>query len=504
MVCKKCGKENKDGALFCTGCGSKFDDNNSVKIELKENKSLTNKSSKKGLKIFIVASIVVLIGIVIFLCFFMGKSKNNKSSIFSDDGLIKVEKNEKYGYINTSGKLVIEPKYSKASDFYGKYAIVDEKNNETGDYVTSLIDTKGNVVLTVDKYATIKYNSEYDLWIIDKKLYDGNLKQLTDDNTEVDYVEDGYFRWVDDTKKQGGIMNASGKKLYTYNFKAGESYINIEVSDNENILKENYCRVNIENKRYAIVNCDTGKVVYDFTDYFITLEDNNIFEFSDKDSYKTQFYLYVQNDKVIYQTKNKDYELDDYYIDRGYIEIEDEEEYEVISYIDVKEGKVVKEKPDYSSEESLSLSDWEIKSGLTEIKCNSNYGLKKGDKIVIECGWSDFEYLSIPVYEYLESKGKPYVLGEKDSKTYLINVKTGKIDGELNSTYIYDSSSSTFVYYTDRDTNKKVIYNLSTNKSLVLEKYDDYDIYSNYITIEVDKKINYYNTDLKLIYSTEK
>ena len=519
MVCKKCGKENNEGFLFCIECGCKLEESNEVKSNLNvitnmqsgnnngNSNALTNKSSKsskKGLKVFIIGGIGILICLIILLCLVIGKSKSSKNSPFSDDGLIRIEKDEKYGYINTNGKFVIEPRYSSASEFYGKYAVVYEENNDGYEYVAHLIDKEGNVVLTVDRYATIKYNDEYDIWVIDNKLYNGSLKQITNDNIEVSYEGEGYLRWIDNTKKQGGIMNVSGKKLYTYNFKTKETYIGLDVSDNDDILKERYCRITVDNKKYAIVNCDTGKVVYDFTDYYISLEDNNIFEFSDKDSYNTQFYVYVQNDKIIYQTENADYELDDYYINRGYIEIEDEDSYKVISYIDVKEGKIVKEKPEYSSDESSSLSDWEIKSGLTEIKCNYNYGLKKGDKIVVACEWDDFEYLSIPVYEYLESKGKPYILGEKDSKTYLINVKNGKIDGEFNSTSVYDNGSSTFIYYTDKDTNKKIIYNLATNKSLVLEDYDDFDIYSNYITVEVGKKINYYNTNLKLIYSIEK
>ena len=503
MLCNKCGHNNEDGTIFCIKCGNKLV-NESQDIVSEKQTDRVNKS-KKGIKIFIILGIALVVIIAILLFIFFGKSKESKS-VFNEDSLIKIEKNGKYGYINSNGKIVIEPKYSSASDFYGKYAVVREniKSAYGESEVYEIIDGKGNVILTPKSYYSVDYITDLDVWVIDDRLYNSELKPISAEGIEVDYEEEGYFSWEDSVKKQGGIMNASGKKTYTYNFKSGEDYIGIDVSENDPILKDRYCRITVDNEKYAIVNCDNGKVIYDYTDKYISLEDDNIFEISDKDSYKTLFSLYIQGDKVLYQTENGNIELYGGYVDNGYISVYDNNEYKYIAYIDIKEGKVVSERPTNSSYENSSLNEWEIKTGITEFECNYKYGLKKDDKILVECGWDDIDYLSLPLYEYLESKGKSYVLGEKDSKMYLINIKNGKVIDEFNSSSVYDSSSSTFLYYTDKDTKKKVIYNLATNKSLVLDDHDDYDIYSNYVTVESGNKINYYNTDLKLIYTIEK
>lgn len=546
MVCNKCGKENQEGTVFCINCGNKLDvqantnnaevtsqpEINTVNnVDINQNDSVNNidtntnnfdtnyqtslnnignnlpNKPKRGFNkriLFIGIIVLVLIGVGLFFLLF--KSSKQTNNLFNENNLIKIKNNGMYGYINSNGKIVIEPKYSSASDFYGKYALVREniKSAYGESEAYEIIDAKGNVIVTPKSYYSVEYLANLDVWVIDDRLYNSELKPISEEGVEVDYGEEGYFSWNDRVKKQGGIMNASGKKTYTYNFKSGEDYIGIDVSENAPILKERYCRITVDNEKYAIVNCDTGKVIYDYTDKYISLEDDNIFEVSDKDSYKTLFSLYIQGDKILYQTENGNIELYGGHVDNGYISVHDNNKYEYIAYIDIKEGKVVSERPTNSSYEYSSLNEWEIKTGITEFECNYKYGLKKGDKILVECGWDDIDYLSLPLYEYLESKGKSYVLGEKDSKMYLINPKNGKVVAEFNSSSVYDSSSSTFLYYTDKDTKKKVIYNLATNKSLVLDDHDDYDIYSNYITVESGNKINYYNTDLKLIYTIEK
>ena len=44
-------------------------------------------------------------------------------------------------------------------------------------------------------------------------------------------------------------------------------------------------------------------------------------------------------------------------------------------------------------------------------------------------------------------------------------------------------------------------YNLITDKTLSVENELELYRYSNYITLKEDNKLNYYNTDLKLIYT---
>ena len=118
------------------------------------------------------------------------------------------------------------------------------------------------------------------------KLYNGSLEIISADDVVVEYEKYGYLNWEKDSNKTAGIMNYKGKITYTYNFLDGEYYIDIQPSSNDNTLKERYCRVNIDNKKYAIVNCDTGNVVYDFTDKYISVDGDNIFHISDHSSFE--------------------------------------------------------------------------------------------------------------------------------------------------------------------------------------------------------------------------
>ena len=92
-------------------------------------------------------------------------------------------------------------------------------------------------------------------------------------------------------------------------------------------------------------------------------------------------------------------------------------------------------------------------------------------------------------------------MAEKDDKTYIVNLKNGKTVAEFNASYIYDDELSTFIYYDDKSTNKWVVYNLLTGKEMAIDKQNDLDTYSNYITVEEGNKVNYYNANLKLIYT---
>ena len=127
----------------------------------------------------------------------------------------------------------------------------------------------------------------------------------------------------------------------------------------------------------------------------------------------------------------------------------------------------------------------------------------KNDKVILSCEWDDIDFLGLDLYKYLSSKGKNYILVEKDKKTYLLNVKNGKKVVEFNSNYVDDDYDTTFLYYKDKDTGEQVIYNLLSGKTLRINKDDSVYTYSNYVKVKSDKKTEYYNTDLKLFYTEE-
>lgn len=468
------------------------------------NNQNNNKSNKKILFI-IIAIVIVIVGIFVAKNF-IGKGTGDKKidSLFSSDSPIRVKKDKKYGYIDSNGNFIIQPQYDYATDYYGDYAEVALETTVEDNKVKvyQIIDKKGNVKATAKYSSDIEYVDDYDIWIINDQLYNGSLNKISADGIKVDYEKYGYLRWENDSNKTAGIMNTSGKVTYTYKFADGEDYLGVSPSDTDKTLKERYCRITIENNKYGIVNCNTGKVVYDYTDKYISDEDDNIFEVSVKDNYEFVSIMYIQNDKIIYQSSSKNVDL--YYSSYGYVQIrDDDKDYsQKYSYIDVSTGQITDKQPS-SSNDTDDLDEWEEFSKLTKFSCSTGYGLMSGDKEKIPCEWSEIEYFDLLLYKYLSSNGKKYVMAKKDDKTYLLNLKDGKAAAEFNSTYIYTDSDSTFIYYEDSKTNKKIIYNLITGKSISVENETNLDTYSNYITLEEDGKLNYYNMNLKLIYTEE-
>lgn len=462
------------------------------------------KYNKKKLWIVVIVIVIILVGL------FIHRKSSNKSvnlSMFNPNQPILVRKDNKYGYINTNGKFVIEPKYYDASSFNGKFAVVEEKiENENGytNRVSYVIDTKGNVKAQAEYSSDIEYISEYDIWIINNKLYDGSLKLISGKDNLVLYKNYGYLFYGNKLKKTVGIMTSKGKISYTYNNVDENTSIDFMPSKNDQSLKERYCKISVKNandEKFAIINCDTGKVVYNFTDKYISDGNDNIFVIQEPSSKKTISTIYIQNNKIAYQSDNDSVELD--YFSDGYVTIADySKNYnEQYSYYDTKTNKIVKEKPTSSS--TSSLSDFEAYTGLKSFSCGKSYGLMKNDKIALKCEWDDIDFFDLPLYQYLKSKGKNYITAEKNDKTYLINLKKGNIVAEFNTSYLYDNEYSIFIEYNDKVENKKVIYNLLNGKSMQTDSDNYISTYANYVIIREGNKENYYNANFKLIYTQE-
>lgn len=466
------------------------------------------KNKKHGKTILlIVIAIALVIALAFGIKFIMGHNKTvdkNIESTFDLNALIRIKKDDKYGYIDSNGKFVIQPQYTYATSFTGNYAMVSLETEVDGKKrdVYQLIDKAGTVKATADYSSDIKYFKDYDVWLINKQLYNGSLKKLSADGIKVDDADYGYFKWTNDNYTTGGIMNSSGKITYTYKFETGESYIHIDTHKKNKYVKNIYCTANVENMKYAIVNCDTGKVIYDYSDKYISSNGNNIFKISRKDTYEFISTLYIQDDEIVFQSSNKNVSL--YYSDYGYIQItDDDKDYDQkYSYIDLSSGQIVTQKPANSTNLNMNLNEWEEYTSIKKFSCDTKYGLMSDDKVKIPCEWSYISYLDLPIYKYLSSKGKEYVIASKDNKSYLLNLKDGKTVAEFNDNYVYNVSGTTFIYYTENsDSDNKIVYNLVTGKSLSIESGTSLKIYSNYITFKKDGKLNYYNADLKLIYT---
>lgn len=453
---------------------------------------------KKIITVGIGVVLLVLIGVVIKMVFFGNASDEAKklSAYFDEDKLILIKEEDKYGYISSKGKKVIDFKYKKASTFNGKYALVSEDGSEY-----YIIDKNGKAMIEPTDSYNIEYVSEADAWIIDDCLYNSNLKKITSDEVEVEHIGYDYFAFSEKDGTNAGIIKSDGKQTYSYKLSSTSEYFNADVSEVDDSLKEHYCRINIENEKYGIVNCDNGKVIVEISENYIYDDDDNIFRLykgidtSNSSSFDKS--IYIENNKIAYEAKNATMEF--YNIESKILEIENRESYDE-EYYDLKNKKMLDERPSYTS----STDTLEVLTGYTKYSCSSGYGIMKDKEVILECGYSKIDTLPIDIYSYVEQKTKKQlILAKKDEKVMIINLKNGKVINSFDYTYVDTDSDSIFMEI-EQDDDKVVVYNLLTGKSKEFSNVDDCEMYSNYFIIEQDDTKLYYNTSFKEIYSQDK
>lgn len=456
------------------------------------------KQKVKKLLPIIIATIVILVLIITTLIFTLGRKNDDKviGLTFDSDKPIPVKQNDLYGYISASnGKEIISARYTQANSFYGDYAIVELK--EDGSTKNCVIDKKGKIKLSSS--STIKYISEYGLYIADETLYNENFKALTDTNEKVSYKGLGYSSYIkyDENNKamQGGILNNTGKKIYSYKFKDSEEFFSCTISEADERLEEEYAKVNVDNKKYAIINLRNGKMVYDYTDKSILVDDDNIFTISSNDNQKSVICL--SKNKIAYETSDN-VEISYYDIDNKIIQIYDSnKDYSNrYSYYDLKNKNMLSEKPSKETNNAI-----ESLTGYKSFTSNNKHGVMKGDKTILSCEYDDIEFLSPTTFKFIKSKTKKeLVLAKKDGNYELINLKNKKSAFSFKASSVDSYSQSTFIKAKLSDSKETCVYNLLTGKSMNFDNDSQVSVYSNYIIVTKNNTKTYYNTKLNEIY----
>lgn len=493
-----------------------------VNVTTMQQPKKTNKRIIMAL-ILIIFAIVAGIGSFVFFKFFKnGASVVNLNSIFDPKKPIIIKNNGKYGYITSEGKTMIEPKYNKADNFAGDYAVVNVDNTGTEFYsktIYQLIDKKGDVKLSTDDYSKPQYYSDYDVWLVGCVLYDSNLKKISPEGATVDYIKYGYFQYVDINKNESGIMTYKGKKVFA--IQATSLYTSI--SANEYNSDDLYACVSVygtaDIKKKLIVSLKTGDILFTLEDdgYYIANDDNGIFYYynmSLADGFKDRKFLFFINGKLAYQPTDKvdgltiyDYQKQILEIDYGYnyAELGKSERW---YYYDVKNKKMLDAKPNSSTTlEDLQLGLLEKQYGFKEYSSSDKYGLMSGDKVVVPAEYDDIKYLEVSLFNYMKSKGRSLFLLEKDDSLILYDLKSSKAITTFNHSFVTSYDDSTFIKVgihaeNNYTTTGYKIYNLLSNKSMDFNLGDTVSIGSNYVTVEKNDKTVYYNTDFKQIYST--
>ncbi len=487
------------------------------------------KKKKNNIFKFVVAGIVLCV-VVGLLFLFLNKNDKNVNSLTVDYDLIfdvskpiPVKNGDKYGYIDTDGKILLDFNYKAADTFYGDYAVVGVDNPDKTAYydtVYEVIDRNGNVKMTSDSYVAPKYYEDAGVWVINNTMYDSKLNKLLDDGVDVKYLAYDYFQFINREKKESGIIKSNGKKVYTIN----ESYISSSISENEYNQDDLYAEIRTsgDNGKEMVISLKTNDVLFTLDDadkYYLNAEKDGIFTYynhEQDDGYENKKYLVFMNNKLVYQTTEKvsdvkflDYKNQILKISYGYDYRELGKEY-LFDYYDIKSGSMLSSEPDNSSSDSdLEKEKREKDYGYKEFMCSGKVGLKKDNKEVVSCDYYEIDYLNLNMFNYMKSKGQELVVLEKYDETILYDVKNSKTIESFDSlTYVTPTGNTTFIdlsKYDDNFTKTGVhVYNLITNKSMDYSGDVNVSLKVNYIIVDDGTKQTYYNMDFKEIYSVEK
>ena len=466
-----------------------------------QNNVKSEKPKKKSKLIFFIIPIVLVVAVVLGIVFLKkpsdGTVKTKKTvDKFDINAYIPFSKDGLYGYMDTNGKVVIEPQYESAGEFNNGLAHVSLVTEGSFLREYQVIDKKGNAKINYKIHYTPLENGNI---LIDSVLYTKKYKKITDDKYKIAYDSSAkLLKWETATDTNKGLMDLDGKIIYTHKFKSDYGYLYVDRSDVPENFKDNYCviKVSDDGYKYGIINCKTGKVVYNLTEKTIYEYDNNIFKIYAEDYDYNR--VYVQDDKVVYTAKLNE---DLYYYGDGYLYTYDEKSNRV--YINTKTGKEQSEKPEIKLDVDLKneLSDWELATGFEKIESNRGYGLLYGNKVAVPCEWDKIYPFPESVQNYLTTTGKGYVVAKRSSEYYLVSTKNGKTITKFDATDVETGKNSVFVSYKDKDKKVYSVYSMISGKSLSSDK--EIAVGPNYVIVTADGKKNYYNSNLKLIYTGE-
>lgn len=263
-----------------------------------------NIKSAKTRKIVKKSMLYIIILMLIGFEFFVnkaGEALNNIKVYASNNEPIKIVQNEKYGYIDSYGNKIVNPKYIYGEDFNSGYAIVKNTSN-----MPLIIDKGGKEVVKSGTYFSI-YRAKDDIIAskVTKKglkygILSSSLKTKTDFIYDSISYKDGVYTFV--YGNFVGLINEEGKQIYEYKLTdKDDKKIEVIPCPVTNDKYERYGVVTI-NGTSLIINLKDGNKVSSPTLNKITPEENNVFyEIRDGGIKK---YIYVQNNKVLLESEN--------------------------------------------------------------------------------------------------------------------------------------------------------------------------------------------------------
>ena len=218
--------------------------------------------------------------------------------------LIRIEENDKYGYIDTEGTVITRAKYISGTDYYKGHAIVKNENNLYG-----VLNSKGVLEVPFGNYYYIGlFGNRY---IASKQTKNGLKQALLDSNLDektsfkydtIRYGKNGVYLFTRDNTM--GVLNKEGKEIFSFAVdEIDNKNIDIEISPvpEDTPLNNRYAKIKL-NKSYAIINLGTGTKVFGYTLDDIEVLKNNVFYIKGESKEENNTYIVIDNNKIKLKT----------------------------------------------------------------------------------------------------------------------------------------------------------------------------------------------------------
>lgn len=167
MFCGKCGTQNADDARFCTGCGAKLNEGQTVKSPASAVGDANNKNRKIGM---IAVAVVVVLLVVLFVGLFGGRSYKKTVDMFIT------------ATFEADAETIFELLPEKMID----YALEDEGYDD--DELDELIDEANedleNQIRQIERYYGEDWKLSYEITNVED-VKDRTLRRLKNDYEDV-------------------------------------------------------------------------------------------------------------------------------------------------------------------------------------------------------------------------------------------------------------------------------------------------------------------------------
>ena len=214
-----------------------------------------------------------------------------KISGFFSEGLAKFKNDEeKWGFINKNGKVVIKAEYDNAFAFAEGLALVEKYNKEKDKHLKGFIDKEGNeVIILSDKFVKMRsFNEDIAAYcdtvgwgFIDKK---GNKVIEANENwKKITNFINGYASFYDG--EEWGVIDKKGGKVISSKYDIPVLIFNGLALINEH---DNYGFINLKGRK--VIKCEFDDIAFPFLSKSAAVKDGKYYIFIGKNGKTLNFH----------------------------------------------------------------------------------------------------------------------------------------------------------------------------------------------------------------------